>query len=287
MEYHDWRDDIKTRYSGDYGELRVSNLQKAETAKLNSSGLALKFVHYGTEEYYVDNQLVRINSGDLLILQKDEAYLAQVPTESITQGLCIDLSERLLDEVPTALQDDTEPLPQLDMNLAVFPGSINRLAPLLSSIAMTGPGETFAMEEHMNQLHSDYRDFISPYKKEAQALPFKKANTKKEIFSRLLRAQAFIHDNLCYQFKLKELADACCISEYHFLRLFKHFFGCTPSAYLEKIRMEKARSLIEQSEQPLKEIAYQTGYTDQQYFSRRFKKQFGQPPSQIRKTPVS
>lgn len=287
MEHHDWRDDIKTRYSGDYGELRVSNLQKAETAKLNCSGLSLKFVHYGTEEYFVDNRLVKINTGDLLILQKDEGYLAQVPTENITQGLCIDLNERLLDSVPGVLQDDSEKLPQMDMNLAVFPGSINLLSPLLTKIAKTGPQETFAMEELMNQLHADFNAFISPYRKETQALPVKKNSTKKEILSRLLKAQAFIHDNLTSTFKLKELADACCISEYHLLRLFRHFFGCTPSTYLERIRMEKAKPLIEQNQLPLKEIAYQLGYMDQQYFSRRFKKHFGYAPSAIRKRLVS
>ena len=284
MQQYDWREDIKTRYSGDYGELRVSHLHNADFARLNTSArYAIKYVNYGTEAYYVDNQEVTINTGDLLVLQNNESYMAQVPTQSVTQGLCIDLSDRLFDSIPTPLMDDEHTLPGIDMNLAVFPKSVNQLGELLSHIASIGPYEQLAMQEHMNELHVAFKEFLLPYQLKTDTLPFKKSSTKKEVFGRLLKAQAFIHDNSTQMFKLKELADTAHISEFHFLRLFKHFFGCTPGTYLEKIKMERAKSMIETRNYRLKEVAYELGYPDQQYFSRRFKKYFGYTPSSLKK----
>ncbi|WP_019038339.1 AraC family transcriptional regulator [Psychroflexus tropicus] len=65
--------------------------------------------------------------------------------------------------------------------------------------------------------------------------------------------------------------------------IFKRFYGDTIYAYHRKKRLEKARTLIEDTSTPLNEISEECGFLSQAHFSRTFKKMYGLPPSQIRK----
>jgi AraC-like DNA-binding protein len=65
--------------------------------------------------------------------------------------------------------------------------------------------------------------------------------------------------------------------------IFKRFYGDTIYAYHRKKRLEKARTLIEDTSTPLNEISEECGFLSQAHFSRTFKKMYGIPPSQIRK----
>ncbi len=66
---------------------------------------------------------------------------------------------------------------------------------------------------------------------------------------------------------------------------FKALVGTHPSAFLTKIRMERAQYLMDiyGSTQPLSKIAESCGYTDYIYFSKKFKEQFGISPRQYMK----
>ena len=59
--------------------------------------------------------------------------------------------------------------------------------------------------------------------------------------------------------------------------------GMTPNDYIRKIRLEKAAELLLTTNMTAAEVAYKVGFDDQYYFSKSFKRYFGQPPSQYRK----
>jgi AraC family transcriptional regulator len=60
--------------------------------------------------------------------------------------------------------------------------------------------------------------------------------------------------------------------------LFKLETGMAPGRYIENLRIERAKALIEAAELPLVEIAHQTGFSDQSHFTRRFRKAVGMTP---------
>jgi hypothetical protein len=64
----------------------------------------------------------------------------------------------------------------------------------------------------------------------------------------------------------------------------KYFDNLSFGDYMRKIRIEKARQLIETSGHSLTEVAYLTGFSDQAHFSRIFKQFTGQRPSDFKKT---
>jgi AraC-like DNA-binding protein len=64
---------------------------------------------------------------------------------------------------------------------------------------------------------------------------------------------------------------------------FKKLFGVSIYTYHIKVRMEKARKLLEHTDKPIKQIAALAGYNTISSFSSAYKKAFGLPPSQWRK----
>lgn len=80
------------------------------------------------------------------------------------------------------------------------------------------------------------------------------------------------------------LASLTGLSTVYFRKLFTQAFGCSPIAYLQRLRMKKAKEMLKSDYTNLGEIAYSLGYTDCADFSRTFKKHFGISPSRYQKT---
>ena len=79
--------------------------------------------------------------------------------------------------------------------------------------------------------------------------------------------------------RLDELCGLTGLSKYYLLRSFTKQKGISPYSYLETIRIDKAKKLLEQGTLPL-EAALQTGFNDQSHFSNFFKKFIGLTPKQ-------
>lgn len=79
-----------------------------------------------------------------------------------------------------------------------------------------------------------------------------------------------------------KLARALGYHRTHLSKMFKLQTGTSPMQFLLQIRMEQARLLL-CTPLSIKQIAYSTGFSDPLYFSRQFKKSFGQPPSTYRR----
>ena len=65
-------------------------------------------------------------------------------------------------------------------------------------------------------------------------------------------------------------------------RKFTEHFKLSPKQYLTRLRMNKALDLLISGKLSISEISLQCGFTDDKYFSRAFKKEFGHPPSQMK-----
>lgn len=64
---------------------------------------------------------------------------------------------------------------------------------------------------------------------------------------------------------------------------FTHFLGQPPMQYLGQWRLQLAAQALKSSDQPMKRIAEQAGYTSEAAFSRAFKRRFGAPPADWRR----
>lgn len=93
----------------------------------------------------------------------------------------------------------------------------------------------------------------------------------------VLRACAYLEAHAGRQVPLDELARASCASKFHLLRTFKRCVGITPGEYSVRVRLARARRLLEAGLAATR-VAYETGFSDQSHLTRTFKRAFGVPP---------
>jgi AraC family transcriptional regulator len=82
---------------------------------------------------------------------------------------------------------------------------------------------------------------------------------------------------------LRRLADECGLSVSQFIRAFRKSTGLPPRRWQLRMRMERAKNLMMQSETPLSQVALDCGFADQSHFTRAFARAIGATPSAWRK----
>lgn len=65
-------------------------------------------------------------------------------------------------------------------------------------------------------------------------------------------------------------------------RRFKKYLNMTPKQYIHEVRLEQARKLLVETNMPIALVAHAAGFTDHSYFTRLFKRRFGELPSSFR-----
>lgn len=93
---------------------------------------------------------------------------------------------------------------------------------------------------------------------------------------------SYINKHFRRNLTTEELADCCHMHPTHFIRAFKIKMAQTPHQYINDLRMEYARQLLDRSDRSIIEIAEEAGFYDLAHFSRRFKQYFAMSPTQYR-----
>ena len=100
---------------------------------------------------------------------------------------------------------------------------------------------------------------------------------------RIQTALAFARRNLHTELTVEKLAEAAHLSPRQFTRAFAAETGESPARAIEKLRLETARLMLEDSRHPIDAIARQTGFTDRERMRRAFVRVFGLPPQAMRR----
>ena len=83
---------------------------------------------------------------------------------------------------------------------------------------------------------------------------------------------------------IPELAAEAGLSTSRFAHLFRQETGLAPGRYLHRVRMERARVLLERTFLSVREVMARVGFRDPSHFSRDFRRFHGIPPSAVRGT---
>jgi len=97
------------------------------------------------------------------------------------------------------------------------------------------------------------------------------------------RLQRFLQNHLTEPMTLDDLAQAMGMTKFHFVRKFRECSGVPPMAYLRRMRVNAAETLLLNTDMPLKAIAPQVGFGDEYHLSRVFRKENGISPSLFRR----
>ena len=95
-------------------------------------------------------------------------------------------------------------------------------------------------------------------------------------------AKRYIQDRFQDKISIDEAARAVNASTRHFCKVFKEATGYTFTDYLARIRVEKAKNLLQNPHLRVSEIAFETGFDSISQFNRSFKRITGLAPTQFR-----
>jgi AraC family transcriptional regulator len=102
---------------------------------------------------------------------------------------------------------------------------------------------------------------------------------------KLKRAIEFIDNHISEEggrLALGDLAKEVRMSYYHFSRAFKQSMGSSPTHYIAERRVDRARKLLEETDQPIAEVALRAGFSSQSHFTTTFHKMTGVTPKTFR-----
>lgn len=97
----------------------------------------------------------------------------------------------------------------------------------------------------------------------------------------------YIEDNLKMKIELKELADNVFLSKYHFHRVFHAVVGEPVAEYIRKRRLMEAAKELLNTEDKIVDIALDYQFGSQEAFTKAFKKLYGIPPKEFRRSRIN
>lgn len=101
----------------------------------------------------------------------------------------------------------------------------------------------------------------------------------KDLSNEIYKACDYMDTNFTHLITLDNLSDISGLNKYTLLRNFTRQRGVTPYQYLETVRVNHAKKLLEQGVEPI-EAAGQSGFSDQSHFNKFFKNFIGLTPKQ-------
>jgi AraC-like DNA-binding protein len=113
------------------------------------------------------------------------------------------------------------------------------------------------------------------------------SRTVEERNRRMLRARDAMDCAYAAPLDIPTLARIAHVSESHFIREFRATFGETPHRYLQRRRVERATSLLRETDRDVTEVCLDVGFTSLGTFSRTFRAILGESPSAYRRRAVT
>ncbi|MEM9671388.1 MAG: AraC family transcriptional regulator [Bacteroidota bacterium] len=236
------------------------------------------------------NTTTQIPYDCFFITNQQQEYTLATDGDQPVETFNIHFGERFIDELYYSAVNRSEKLLENPLSpIGTSVGFFNRLhrkdtitEQAMQRLMNVASDDTLLTDEILSELVLHLLGLHQYDLKRMHDLPPVKAATRAEIYRRLRVAvdymYSFYHQNLA----LDELAEVALLSKFHFLRLFKAAFHRTPHQFITRLRLDRARQLLQNSSQSVQSIAEQIGLGNASSFSRLFRQQVGVYPTEYR-----
>ena len=112
--------------------------------------------------------------------------------------------------------------------------------------------------------------------------PFMAINYLARQDERIVKAEQWVRDNIARDFAIEELATSVALSPRTFARRMAATCGVSPIQFVQRIRLETARFLLETTRLPVDEIARRVGYAEPSTLRRLIRRNTKHPPGHFR-----
>ena len=251
---------------------------------------SIKTVISGEVAWTVGNRQLVVEPSSFLVIPAGEKYSMNIAAEKPVETCCIFFAQGFVEQLAS---DITRPLEEaLAGEPAVLPG-LSYLSALHNEkdCALIKRVQTLArrcehalapsgFEEEFLTLAADLLQLYQRIRDEIARLPAIRGSTRQELFRRLLRGREYLHSHTCQPVSLAAVSRAAGLSLFHFHRSFTLAFQQTPHTYLTRLRLSRARHLIEAGTSVLN-ACLEVGFSNPSAFARLFRLHYGELPSAV------
>jgi len=258
------------------------------------SDFSIRMVTRGTEEYTLNNKTINVFPGYFLVLNDGTSYQRKIYTDGLSNTFSVQFSKRFLADYNRSLSCDDTALMDMPFDDAnTPPGFYETLYPLKNDLMFT----LLHLKDHFEKkadnelllneyLYHSLLLFYQVQHKEvlinSRRLNFVKPCTRNELFKRLNQVKDYMISNCNQAISVEELSKVACLSECHLYKLFKDLYHCSPHQYLLKIRLNRAKTLLNDTNYPINEIIGMIGFENASSFIRLFKRNYEITPQNYR-----
>lgn len=252
------------------GEIVHAHYVQHRFARHAHEHLVIALVEKGVQQYTYRGSVHRTPAGHIFFVDGGEPHTGEPATEDgyLYRTLCFDprMFTKLAQEVT-----DRDDLPHFSVAVVSDRHLFTKLLRLHRAVASGAPTidrESFllAVVEHLTRTHVEHR---------RESLQ----TGREDLVVRKVRD--YLQDHYAEDVSLAQLAALTSRSSFHLARAFSKACGLPPHAYLESIRVQRARELL-RSGAAVVDTALAVGYADQSHFTHRFRRHTGITPGQYR-----
>lgn len=275
----------------------VENIPYAEASRVNSLStllfMAVGFMNNVSQE----NRMLEIQDSDA-VQGQISAYIMELKTAENKQAYPLETERNLLEAIKQTNREEAAKLLNELLGyiffsyggeLSIIKSRVFELLVLMSRAAIEGGADT---ETTLNASHG-YLQKIGGMSNMDELCAWLAGVMNRfidSVFSYaevkhldvIHKAMQYIRKNYTDKVTLDDTAWEVGLSPSYFSRVFKEETGSSFNSYLNKLRVEKSKTLLVTTELRLIDIAVAVGFEDQSYYTKVFKKQTGVSPNKFR-----
>lgn len=276
---------------------RVSTTKtKQKNRSILNEDLSFHFAFNGNENFTLKKKKLRIFPDSFLTMNPGTAYLSEVDSTYPVQMMTIHFDKEFVGDFKNSYSKKSAFL--LDnyrggsscsapINETIYPfiGDMKYNIRHLSRLINNHSQDEFLINEHLYHTLLNYNFLYNKEKSQvSERLTNLQKGTREEIYKRLNLAKEYLYSNYNQNINLQQLAGYSCLSVTHLIRTFRQAFHMTPHQFLMRIRMNRAKFLLNNTSYPISEVVNIIGLDSTSTFIKMFKQQYQTTPLKFRRS---
>lgn len=251
----------------------------------------LTYVVRGTISVFFNQQIIDLHEGQGIYINPEVLHMIRDRYDSDAMFISLDVSPKLLTSFPNSVFERSYVKPVFCSSAAdaviLDPGVFwqKKILDEAMSIEQDYKSRSFGWElavssslyaiwkELVCHLHESLAEHDAPA---ADGARMRRNQRIKEILS-------YIREHFTEKITLDEIAKHLHLSTNECCRFFKKNMNCTLFEYITEYRLSKSMELLEHTDLPVSQIAYESGFGSSSYFIEKFRKNVGMTPAAFRK----
>lgn len=251
----------------------------------------LTYVLRGTISVFLDQQIIDLHQGQGIYLNPEVLHMIRDRYDSDAMFVTLNVSPRLLTSFPNSVFERSYVRPVFHSSAAdavvLDPGISwqKKILDSAKSIAQAYKQKDFGWElAASSSLYTLWKELVCHLQQSIEkgdAPAAKEARLRRN--QRIKEILAYIREHFTEKITLDEIAEYLHLSTNECCRFFKKNMNCTLFEYITEYRLGKSMELLEHTDLPVSQIAYESGFGSSSYFIEKFRKNVGMTPAAFRK----